>query len=102
MREFSVKSIDERLSIYRRFVYGKRELNLNDPETDEAFEIGAIEKFKYRSRYFTDSGIIGTKEFVAVNYQKFKNLFSSKHEKRPKTIQGMGGIYSLKRLSEKI
>ncbi len=64
------------------------------------FEIGAIEKYKYRSRYLTDSGIIGTKEFVAINYQKFKKLLSSKHEKRPKTIQGMDGIYSLKRLSD--
>ena len=102
LREFGVRSETDRLSLYRRFVYGKGELNLNDPETDEAFEISAIEKFKYRSRYFTDSGIIGTKEFVAVNYQKFKHLFSSKHEKRPKTIQGMGGIYSLKRLCETI
>ncbi len=102
LREFAVKSIAERLHIYRQFVYGKGELNRNDPETDEAFEIGAIEKFKYKTRYFTDSGIIGTKEFIVVNYQKFKDLFSSKHEKRPKTIQGMTGVYSLKRLSEKV
>ena len=67
---------------------------------DEPFETGAIEKFKYRSRYFTDSGIIGTKTFVAHHYQTFKHIFSSKHEKRPKTIQGMAGIYSLKRLSQ--
>jgi putative transposase len=90
------------LRIYRWFVYGKGELNLNDPEMDEAFEIGAIENVRYRTRYFTDSGIIGTKEFVATNYQKFKHLFLSKHEKHPKTIRGMGGIYSLKRLSEKL
>ena len=30
----------------------------------------------------TDSGIIGTKEFVSENYQRFKNIFSSKHEKK--------------------
>ena len=102
LSRFAVKSSAERLLIYRRFVYGKGELNLNNPEPDEAFEIGAIERFRYRTRYLTDSGIIGTKEFVALNYQKFKHLFLSKHEKRPKTIRGMNGIYSLKRLSEKL
>ena len=31
-----------------------------------------------------------------------KDYFSSRHEKRPKPIQGLDGIYSLKRLSENI
>ena len=44
--------------------------------------------------------IIGPKEFVSANYQRFKNLFASKHEKKPKPIKGLEGIYSLKRLSE--
>jgi len=70
-------------------------------ERAKDFEIAAIKRFKYRSRYFTDSGIIGTKAFVAHHYQAFKHHFSSKHEKRPKTIRGLNGIYSLKRLSEK-
>ncbi len=65
----------ERLSIYRSFVYGKGELLGNQTETKESFVIGAIDKFKYKSRYLTDSGIVGTKEFVSVNYQKFKDLF---------------------------
>ena len=56
----------------------------------------------YRTRYFTDSGIIGTKEFVSRVYQGFKDYFSSKHEKRPRLIQGLNGVYSLKRLSETI
>lgn len=57
---------------------------------------------RYRMRYFTDSGIIGSKEFVAANCRRFKDLFSSKHEKKPKPITGLDGIYSLKRLSEAI
>jgi len=32
--------------------------------------------------------------------QQGKHYFSSKHEKIPKTIKGLDGIYSLKRLSE--
>ncbi len=102
LREFGVKTVKERLQIYRKFVHGKESLNTNGPEKESRSEIGAIEKFKYRSRYFTDSGIIGTKTFVAHHYQMFKHIFSSKHEKRPKAIKGMNGIYSLKRLSEKV
>jgi len=49
-----------------------------------------------------DSGIIGTKEFVSRCYLKFKDYFSSRHEKRPLTIAGLNGIYSMKRLSEQI
>ena len=48
------------------------------------------------------SGIIGSKVFVDWFYQEFKNHFSSKHEKKPKVIQGLEGVYSLKRLSEAI
>jgi len=54
----------------------------------------------YRTRYFSDSGIIGTKEFVSANYQRFKDVFMSKREKVPKPVVGLDGIYSLKRLSE--
>ena len=71
-------------------------------ERKKGFEINRISRFRYRTRYFTDSGIIGSKEFVAENYQRFKHLFHSKHEKKPKPIKGLDGMYSLKRLSELI
>jgi hypothetical protein len=29
------------------------------------FEISRINRFRYRTRYFSDSGVIGSKEFVA-------------------------------------
>jgi len=57
---------------------------------------------RYRTRYVTDSGIIGSKEFVSTHYQRFKTLFNTKHAKKPKPIKGLEGIYSLKRLSESI
>jgi putative transposase len=71
-------------------------------ERKKDFEISRISRFRYRTRYFTDSGIIGSKSFVNVNYQRFKHLFHSKHEKKPKPIKGLDGVYSLKRLSENI
>jgi REP element-mobilizing transposase RayT len=113
LTEFNVKSRKERIKHYRRYVYEAGALNRPEKmqasvidarvvakERKKDFEITRFSRFRYRSRYFTDSGIIGSKEFVAETYQRFKHLFYSKHEKKPKPIKGLGGMYSLKRLSE--
>ena len=71
-------------------------------DLNQCLELSNVDRFRYRTRYFTDSGIIGTKEFVSRVYQDFKGYFSSRHEKRPKAVQGLNGIFSLKRLSESI
>ena len=104
--EFNVLDAKERFRRYRRFVYEKasREDQIHEKIVSKArkreFKLGKINRFTQRTRYFTDSGIIGTREFVFKNYQRFKHLFMSKNEKKPKPIQGLAGIYSLKRLSE--
>ncbi len=113
LKEFNVKSIKERIRRYRRYVYEAGAINRPDKmqakviddkvvakERKKEFEISRISRFRYRTRYFTDSGIIGSKEFVSINYQRFKHLFYSKHEKKPKPVKGLSGVYSLKRLSE--
>ena len=115
LEEFSIKSKKERIRRYRRYVYEAGALNRPDKmqakvidakvlakELKKEFEISHISRFRHRTRYFTDSGIIGSKEFVAEHYQRFKHLFYSKHEKKPKPISGLMGMYSLKRLSEVI
>jgi len=115
LKEFNVKRKKERIRRYRRYVYEAGVINRPDKmqtkvidnkvvakERKKEFEISRISRFRYRTRYFTDSGIIGSKEFVAENYQRFKHLFCSKHEKKPKPIKGLEGMYSLKRLSEMI
>jgi hypothetical protein len=107
-----------RLAYYRRFVYEKggliKEIEDRSKGPSEircgvtselhgaSLELSGADRFRYRTRYFTDSGIIGTKEFVSRVYQAFKGNFSSKHEKRPRLIRGLNGVYSLKRLSESI
>jgi hypothetical protein len=68
-----------------------------EKERKKAFKISRVDRFRYRTRYFTDSGIIGTKEFVSANYQRFKDIFMSKKEKIPKAVSGLEGIYSLKK-----
>jgi hypothetical protein len=113
LKEFNVKSKKERIRRYRRYVYEAGSLNrpekssakvikdrVLEKERNREFELSRSDRFRYRTRYFTDSGIIGSKEFVAENYQRFKHLFYSKHEKKPKPIKGLQGMYSLKRLSE--
>ena len=115
LKEFNVQSKKERIRRYRRYVYEAGSLNqpekgntkaikdnVLEKERRRGFELSKSDRFRYRTRYFTDSGIIGSKEFVAVNYQRFKNLFNSKHEKKPKAINGLDGLYSLKRLSEAV
>jgi REP element-mobilizing transposase RayT len=113
LKEFNVKSKKERIRRYRRYVYEAGALKHQDKiqapvidakivskERKKEFEINRISRFLQRTRYFTDSGIIGSKEFVSEHYQRFKHLFHSKHEKKPKPIKGLDGMYSLKRLSE--
>ena len=78
------------------------ECHKSEKERIRGFELSKSDRFRYRTRYFTDSGIIGSKEFVSANYQRFKNLFESKREKKPKPVKGLDGMYSLKRLSEVI
>ncbi len=115
LKEFGVLDAQERLKRYRRYVYEAGSLSrpekgsakvieekVLEKERSREFELSKSDRFKYRTRYFTDSGIIGSKEFVSINYQRFKHLFYSKHEKKPKAIKGLDGMYSLKRLSEAI
>ena len=115
LKQFNVKSENERVRLYREYVYEtgaiipstKPYTKAIDSKTvtkerKRNFEISRADRFLYRTRYFTDSGIIGSREFVAGTYRQFKHLFQSRHEKRPKPVKGLDGVFSLKRLSEKV
>ena len=81
LEEFGVSKGIERLRRYREYVYEKGGISGVGRERSKGFEISRVDRFRYRTRYFTDSGIIGTKVFVYKYYQAFKDRFSSKHEK---------------------
>jgi putative transposase len=113
LREFNVKSRKERVRRYRKYVYETGALTQGDKpyaktidkknvdkERKKDFEISRADRFLYRTRYFTDSGIIGSREFVSATYEQFKHLFQSKHEKKPRAVKGLAGLFSLKRLAE--
>jgi putative transposase len=113
LKEFNVKSEKERIRRYRRYVYETGAVNrpekgkakvigdrILEKERNREFELSRSDRFRYRTRYFTDSGVIGSKEFVSKTYMRFKHVFNSKNDKTPKAIKGLSGVYSLKRLSE--
>ncbi len=113
LKEFGMLDAEERLRGYRLYVYEAGALNRPvknqakvikdetlESERHKNYQISRVNRFLYRTRYFTDSGIIGTKEFVSTNYQRFKDIFMSKREKIPRAVAGLDGVYSLKRLAE--
>ncbi len=111
LKEFGVKNVKERLYRYKKFVYetgavdagkgAKIKAEIVEAERIKDFKITRGDLFRQRTRYFSDSGIIGSKEFVIINFKRFKHLFQCRHDKKPKEIKGLEGMYSMKRLSEK-
>jgi REP element-mobilizing transposase RayT len=106
----SVKSKKDRLRLYRKFIYETGAIDATgtkvkisegvvEKQRKKDFELTRADLFKQRTRYFTDSGIIGSKEFVRENFQRFNHLFQSKNERIPRHVVGLDGIYSMKRLS---
>ncbi len=99
----------ERFADYREFLYetGAIETEKGKPIDEEIvqkeravrYELSDVDKFRHKTRYFTDSGIIGTKAFVSRYYEQFKDYFNTKKTKKPKKISGCAEIYSLKNLS---
>ena len=114
LKEFNVKNPKERIRRYRQYVYEAGAVNhpnkvqakvIDDKivtkERKKEFEINRINRFRVRTRYFTDSVIIGTSEFVSANYYgRFKHLFMSQKDTIPNPVKGLEGIFSLKRLAE--
>jgi len=98
LREFGVKSTKQRLANYRAYVHEKG--GLTQGQETCSLPVDQKDRFRCRSRYFIDSGVIGSKEFVNRIYQQFKDIFNSRNEKIPRRISGLTSVYSLKRLTE--
>ena len=62
-------------------------------ERRKHFELSRSDRFRYRTRYFTDSGIIGSKQFVSGHYRRFKEVFMFKNEKIARPVAGLNGIF---------
>ena len=107
---FSEGDANTRLQYYRRYVHENGaqpamkgvplDPQLVDKEAKKGFALTPVDRLLYRTRYFTDSGVIGTKAFVSRCSTLFESHFSSRHAKRPRPIAGLPGVYALKRLAE--
>lgn len=101
-------SFKKRLAAYREFVYeigalisdkGKSiEPEILEKQRKKGFQISSLDCLKNRTRYFTDSAIIGSREFVSNTYLQFQDLFPHKKDKKPVQIRGMNSVFSLRRL----
>ncbi|OCC15465.1 transposase [Dissulfuribacter thermophilus] len=109
LKEFCNRRVSrDWLRLLREYVYEKGGLKNNkgqklkkailDEERKRRYRLPRHELFLKRIRYFTDSGILGSKAFVRRWYKEFRDYFTSK-DKIPKKIPGIWGMYSLKRLS---
>jgi REP element-mobilizing transposase RayT len=100
---------DHRLIKYRQFVYevgsipsdrGKSiRAEIIRQEEKAGFKPTPSDRFLTRTRYLTDSGIIGSREFVRSLWQVLKTE-EDNPDKQPVRIKGLSSGYSLKRLSE--
>jgi len=105
---FGVFDPASQLKTYREYLYhvgavekrGKASISrwVLDEEAAQGFELTRAQRFRYRTRYFTDSGIIGSREFVEAGYERFRDRFRTTREKIPRRVKGVEGMYSLKRL----
>jgi len=69
------------------------------PRPVEHPEGARSDRFRCRFRYFTDAGIIGSKDFVEEVFDRVKHLLGSKDNRRFTPVSGVEGVYSVKRLS---
>ncbi|WP_457755673.1 transposase [Thermodesulfatator indicus] len=74
LSSYAGKSEQEKFKLYREFVHGKGGIG-------EQEKFNKAKEFTYRTRYFTESLIIGSKRFINEASQKIKKLFSKKREK---------------------
>jgi len=113
LKTFSIKDKKERMRRYRKYVYEAGAVGRPDKpgskvidekvlakERKKGFKITRLDRFKHRTRHFSDSGIIGTKEFVSRHYHMFKDRFQSRRE-HPQFIDRKNGAKTEKTMDNK-
>jgi hypothetical protein len=108
MKEWNEFDEQEIIRKYREYVYeigaidkGKGAVideEIVEEERKKGFRLKRSEIFRYRCRYFTDAGVLGSKRFVREVFEEIKGLLGSKKERQFVRVIGDAGVYSLKRL----
>ncbi|GAB6059433.1 transposase [Desulfonatronum parangueonense] len=112
LKEWNELDPKEIIRKYRQFVYetgamdtgkGKQmKREVVEKERKKNYRLSRVDVFRHRCRYFTDSGIIGSKEFVSEVFDGVKHLLDSKDERRFTPVGGVEGVYSMKRLANAV
>ena len=64
-------------------------MKIVEQERKKGYRLSRTDVFRHRCRYFSDSGIIGSKEFVAEVFDGVKHLLDSKDERRFTPVGGV-------------
>ncbi len=107
LADWNIESGAERLRLYREYVYRSGALDsLKGKAMDERiverasstnFTYTPADRLRMRTRWFSDSAILGSRAFVADLGQK---LGLASDSRRPKRIPGGDEMYSFRRLAE--
>ena len=110
MKEWNEFNPSEIVRKYRQFVYetgavdaGKGKVldkKIVEKARKKGYKVSRAERFRYRCRYFTDSGIIGGKDFVQEVFDQVKHLLKSKDDRKFTPVKGVDGVFSMKRLRD--
>ncbi len=74
---------------------------LYDKAEEKDFQYSFKEEFMHQCRYFSDSLIIGTHEFVEFIHSQYKNKLFEKRKRRFYKMKGFENIYSMRDLRNK-
>lgn len=97
------------LIAYRKYVYevgslersdGKRRIpiSISEQEADSDYRLKRTALFRYRSRYFTESVVLGSRIFVKEVYARLQPYLRTREDREPVRIHGAEGLYSMRRL----
>ncbi|MBD1401613.1 transposase [Pelovirga terrestris] len=102
-------SVDEQLRRYRQFVYEVGALptdkgahidgQIVTQEQARNYTKPPVDRFLSRSRYFTDSVIIGSRDFVRTHWRRWCSE-EDNPDKNPVAVRGLEDVFSLRRLTE--
>ena len=68
----------EKPEFFKHLYWSTRGQKVVEKERKRKYRVSRTDRFRYRSRYFTDSGIIGSKAFVGEVFNRVKHLMGSK------------------------
>lgn len=86
---------EELMEKYKAFIYEKGRLG----KKKKKLKPDEREYFTIKTRWFSDSRVIGSKAFIEKYADKFEDYFHSKHKKQPIPIKGLN-FYSMVRLGK--